>query len=182
MISLVRAREIASQVVDELWPYVEDIEVVGEVRRCRPVVGRLEFLMTPRIGAGRLDLWGVAHDQPNLFDEAFQRLVDAGKGYHYWEDDKQQRQWSDTWRRAYWEDAPVTFWSPSRPESWGMAMLLHTGPVAYVEMILGLLPDGVTLRNDVLYRNDTEVLVTPEEETVFRLIGIDPPSPHQRRG
>ena len=59
-IALERAQKIADQVIKRLSPYCKKIEVAGSVRRKRPWVNDIDFVLIPD------DLWNLHHEIKGL--------------------------------------------------------------------------------------------------------------------
>lgn len=56
MMKLERAQRIADQVISRLSPYCQRIEVAGSVRRKKPIVNDIDFVLVPS------DLWNLHHE------------------------------------------------------------------------------------------------------------------------
>jgi DNA polymerase/3'-5' exonuclease PolX len=77
----------------------------------------------------------------------------------------------------------------AQPDNWGLTLLVHTGSAAFSTATLarwkrlqGIGRDQPGSVDGRLVTRDRHVVPTPEEETVFRLLGMQPVPPERRSG
>ncbi len=172
------AEAIAAQVVTDLSPYCERIEVAGSVRRRKEQVGDIEIVAIPRYELGGLfathpvnTLWAYLEASTTY------RLI-KGKGPdgRYY-----QLVRPDT------DDVQIDLFI-AQEDNWGYILLLRTGSAAFGPAVLARWKHRQWMRaqdehgsvDGHLVTRAGEIVPTPDEETVFRLVGLDPVPPEER--
>jgi len=177
-VPLAEAARIAALVVADLAPYCERIEIAGSVRRRKEIVGDIELVAIPRYELGGLfathpvnALWAY------LEESTIYRLV-KGKG-----PDGRYYQLV----RPDMGDVQIDLFI-AQEDNWGYILLLRTGSAAFGPAVLARWKQRQWMRGSDehgsvdghLVTRAGEVVPTPDEETVFRLVGLEPVPPEER--
>lgn len=166
------AADIASKVMAKLRPNCERIEVAGSLRRMKSQVGDIELMIVPTEALyAQLDA-----------------LMDAGKIRHV-----APKRWGEKLRSFMMTttgsnplDVQFDLFLQPDPATWGVNMMIRTGCAEFSHRMVtkrgqgGLCPDCYTVKNAMVWDQDGAVVDTPEEADVFRLWGLDMPSPEER--
>lgn len=179
------ATALAWELVALLSPVCERIEIAGSLRRQRESIGDIELVCIPRYGAASRDLFNkVVSDGVNVLDLECDRLFTLGTiGKRY---DKHGRpRWGSGLKWATYRDVAVDLFPVIAPAQWGVDLLLRTGSAAFSRRFVtpvekgGLCPRGYFFEGGALWRWPTlgdgspaERVDTPEEEDVFRALGL----------
>jgi len=177
---LAEAERIAAALVADLEPYCARITLAGSVRRRKEVVGDIEFVAIPRYEPAGLfgdrtanTLWEHLHAR----DDAYRFVKgDSPDGRYY--------QLALPARPGLQVDLSL-----AREDNWGLTLLVRTGSAAFSTAMLarwkrvqGIGREGQGSVDGRLVTRDGRVIPTPEEETVFQLLGMRTVPPERRTG
>lgn len=159
------ALAVAEDLVSLLAPSCERIAIAGSLRRRKPEVGDIELVAIPR---ARYDLFGekIGYDDPTQGLDA----VFTKRGEKY--------------KQFTWQGMTVDLFLTT-PLQWGIILAIRTGPGDFSRKLVtprlygGFLPPGFRCEGGWLWREEQR-LGTPEEEDVFRLLGLAYIPPEQR--
>jgi DNA polymerase/3'-5' exonuclease PolX len=176
---LAEADEIASAIILDLLPVCERIQVAGSVRRRQERVGDIELVAIPRYEPA-----GLFGDQRT---NALWAHLHASGAYHFTKGDHPDGRYYQLALTAH-PDLQVDIFL-AQPENWGLTLLVRTGSAAFSTAILarwkrmqGLGREQPGSVNGRLVTRSGQVVPTPEEETIFHLLGMDPVEPERRTG
>lgn len=180
-LKLSRALPLAEKIKATLFPGCERIKEAGSLRRRRPFVGDIEFVIIPKLIPdvnAQLSLFGDPPKMVSALDILLERLIRDMDNFV--RGDKNGENWknfliSDV---AFNGDEQLIGLDLFLCEAanWGYIYALRTGPgnfnVKWVTQQYkgGLLPDRYSFRGGWLYK-DGHRKETPEEKDVFDLIG-----------
>lgn len=198
------ARAAAARIVADLAPYCERIEVAGSIRRGAETVGDVELVAIPRTQAQVLDLLGMPVGAPvDLLDE---RLNDLLRAHEISKRGTAKRAgaWGPRQKSIAWQVsaavpgfAPMLFVVPvdlfvALPTTWGAVLAIRTGPHEWSKRMVtaraagGLRPNHLKFEDGGLWAyegNQRRFVPTPEEEGLFRALGltyVEPGDRHER--
>lgn len=159
MLTLSEARREAVVILSELSPVCERCEIAGSIRRRKPNVKDIEIVCIPR----SRDLWGFA-DLVNRWE-----AIKGSPAGRY----TQRRLPSGVILDLFMADRV----------NYGTILLIRTGDADFSKHVAGLLlPEAGFRQRDGYVRKDGVIVPTPEEEDVFRLIGLPFIPPEDREG
>lgn len=165
----------------EVWiaPACERVQVVGSVRRGKPVVGDLELVVIPR---RTTDLFGAPVGSE--LDSLLEGLVADGRLRRH----PTKPAYGERLKRFLLHEpwnVQVELWSADR-DNWGDIVTIRTGSSAFSRLLMtarehgGLMPAGMRQSGGYLWRG-SERLSCPEECDYFGALGIDQvPDPETR--
>jgi DNA polymerase/3'-5' exonuclease PolX len=174
---LPEAARIAAAIAADLAPYCDRIQIAGSVRRRKEVVGDIEMVAIPRYAPAGL----FGDCTANLLWEH----LHASDAYRFAKGDHPAG-------RYYQLALPIHAGMQldlflAQPDNWGLTLLVRTGSAAFSTAMLARwkrrqgigrdLPGSVDGR---LVTREGQVVPTPEEETVFQLLGMQPVPPERR--
>lgn len=164
------ARALALGVVDLLRPLCDRIEVAGSVRRQKAEVGDVEIVCIPK---AQFDLVGQAYRTDKDIEHA---LYQAGLQF---------RKNGPKFKQFDVGDGRCDLFLTT-PEQWGVIFTLRTGSAEFSHRLVmpkalgGMLPGYLRVQEGRLVHVDGQVLETPEEEDVFRALGLSWVAPEMR--
>jgi len=175
--SLAEAEQIAAAIVADLAPFCERIAIAGSVRRKREMVGDIELVAIPCLEAA-----GLFGDRTtNLL---WQHLH-AGDTYRFTKGDHQDGRYYQLRLPAY-NDLQVDLFL-AQADNWGVMLLVRTGSADFSTAILarwkrlqGIGREQPGSVDGRLVTRVGQVVPTPEEETIFELLGVEPIAPELR--
>lgn len=168
---------IASVLVADLAPFCARIEVAGSVRRRKEMVGDVELVAIPR------------YEPAGLFGDcaanALWEHLHADRAYRFTKGDRPDGRYYQLALPAHGGVQVDLFLA--RPDNWGLTLLVRTGSAHFSAAILarwkrlqGIGRDGQGSVDGRLVTRDGRAIPTPEEDTVFRLLGMQPVAPERR--
>jgi DNA polymerase/3'-5' exonuclease PolX len=176
---LQEAESIARAIVADLLPCCGRIDVAGSVRRRKELVGDIELVAIPRYTAA-----GLFGDR--RANALWEHLHSSG-AYRFTKGDNPEGRYYQLALPAH-ADLQVDLFL-AQPDNWGLTLLVRTGSAEFSTAILarwkkvqGIGRDAAGSIDGRLVTRDGAVVPTPEEETVFSLVGLAPIPPECRTG
>ncbi|MBW2560817.1 MAG: hypothetical protein JRE40_08180 [Deltaproteobacteria bacterium] len=154
-ISLERAEKIAAEVVKRLSPYCQKIEVAGSVRRKKPWVRDIDFVLIPS------DLWNLQHE-----------IMGMG----------QVRMSGNKLMRVMVGSTQVDIYFAS-PETWAMLLLIRTGSAENNIRLATLAKKKgwhLAASGDGLFNEDGERIAGDTEISIYNALGLRWQRPEER--
>lgn len=173
-ISLSEAEARAAEIVKELSPYCERIEIAGSIRRRKPEVGDIEIVAIPKPWN---DLLG--QPMPLQRDHALNyvdwrriggTLIKGGNKF-------KQIEMAD--------GLCLDLFIVTPPAQWGVIFLIRTGSEDFSHKLVksrqsgGLMPSNLKCKDGSIWHG-MNILPTPEERDVFKVLGLAWISPENR--
>ena len=166
------AADIAGKVIAKLRPNCTRIEVAGSLRRMKSQVGDIELMIVPTEALyaqldALLEAGKIRHTGPKLWGEKL-------------------RSFNMTTTGSNPLNVQFDLFLQPDPATWGINMMIRTGCSEFSTRMVtkrsigGLCPDCYTVKNALVWDQDGVALDTPEEADVFRLWGLEMPSPEER--
>jgi len=205
-ITYTRAEAIAADITALLWPFVEQIEIAGSIRRRKPVVSDIELVCIPRIERTATDLFGNAFVETDFLHSACERYTANGTFAHRL-DKNGRRSFGERYKRLLHVESGIALdlFSVKAPAQWGVVFAIRTGSAEFTQrfvtsqLIGGALPACMLVRDGCLYCHvngadlpvDSEArrkypagwlveIPTPTEREFFDAIGMDWVEPEAR--
>jgi DNA polymerase/3'-5' exonuclease PolX len=193
--SLGEATEIACGIVSELDPACDRIEVAGSIRRKRLEVGDIEIVVQPKMKiAGQQTLFGLTEGKRvSMLRHHLEVMIAEGHLMKHPTDPKMGERYMKLWRPI--PDATsnningisVDIFAVLPPANWGVIFTLRTGGKEFnLWIVEQARKKGLVFREGQLLKGTWEVRC-PEEQDVFKAIGIPwipplyrSPGPEQR--
>ena len=177
---LAEAERIAAALVADLEPHCARIAVAGSVRRRKEQVGDIELVAIPRYAPA-----GLFGDRTtNLLWERLHARADA---YRFVKGDHPDGRYYQLALPAQ-PGLQVDLFL-AQEDNWGLTLLVRTGSAAFSTAMLarwkrlqGIGREGQGSVDGRLVTRAGAVVPTPEEETVFHLLGMRPVPPERRTG
>ena len=174
---LVRANALARSVIAELGRGCERIEIAGSIRRCKEDVGDIELVAIPKRPEG---LFGPGEGQ-GLIDAIIHALV---------LEDRLIRAKNGPRCKQFWitkHEMKLDLFL-CEPSTWGVIFAIRTGSADFSKRLVthrshgGMLPDALDIKDGRLWDRDRNLLLdTPEEQDLFRAIGMTWVQPRDRQ-
>lgn len=160
---------MAQHIAEAIGPYCERLEIAGSLRRHRPMVGDIEIVALPKLTT---DLFGeplpdALTPLDHFLESKRVKLIKNGQRF----------------KQFAYAGVSVDLWLPESAAHWGTILTIRTGSH---DFNLWLMKErqhrsGVMFSDGRLYDRRTGLVVdTPEEEDVFRLLGMDFVPPAER--
>jgi len=176
---LAEAERIASALVADLEPYCARIAIAGSVRRRKEQVGDIEFVAIPR------------YEPAGLFGDrtanALWEHLHTSDAYRFTKGDHPDGRYYQLALPAQ-PDLQVDLFL-AREDNWGLTLLVRTGSAAFSAAMLarwkrvqGIGREQPGSVDGRLVTRDGRVVPTPEEATVFQLLGMRPVPAERRTG
>jgi len=174
-IPLSQAQALAEDFLTAIRPLCERAEVAGSVRRGKAEVGDVEIVVQPRVARVQVGLFEDMTEERDLLETDF-----------LWE----------AWGKVL-KDGPrfkqiftphgvaLDVFIVRPPAQFGLIYLIRTGPADFSKWMVtprsrgGALPPGLVVRNGAIWRG-LELIPTPTEADVFRVLGLEPIPPAER--
>ena len=178
------ALEVAQEAITLLAPACTRLEIAGSIRRGRPEVGDIELVAVPRVHAEQADLFGEHTVEVDELHDLAAQLLLAGTLAHR-RDGRSRAAYGRRFKRLTFRGVALDLFSVVEPSQWGVIFLLRTGPAAFSKRLVtprhfgGCLPLGFQVKDGAL-RNGSELVPTPEEADVFRVLRAPWIAPEQR--
>jgi DNA polymerase/3'-5' exonuclease PolX len=162
-IPLAEARAIANDVITQLGPHCFRILVAGSIRRGKPTIGDIEVVCLPR-----------PYEKSPLFCTGIAAVINQ------WEKIKGELPCRYTQRRLP-SGMKLDLFMPD-PQGFGLQLAIRTGSAAWCKEVLApaWVRAGYRLEGGILRRADGAGVPTPDEHTLFRLIGLGWVAPMNR--
>jgi len=205
-VALAEARARAEALVAMMRPHCERCEVAGSVRRGKAEVKDIEIVAVPkweeRVSGS--DLFGAERVKTNLLFEWAQGAQQSGlvewikpgtPAIVPWMIDPNGKYWRALARRPREPLTSATMKLDlflARPENFGLIFLIRTGPAEFSQKLVtqkckgGWMPDWMRVQDGRLWQDkdphkDGEPIFTPDEESVFKAIGMGFVEPGERK-
>lgn len=165
MTHIMMARAAAQTVIEMIDVYCERVEIAGSVRRGKTDVKDVEIVLIPR--AGWLEHLDV--------------LVEAGVIAKAPYGANGQHRWGTKYRGLVYDGVRIELFAADA-DNWGYILWLRTGPGDANEYVMKQLKaqgSSLSARGGYWWRGD-ERMATPDEDSVFALLGIEPIPPASR--
>lgn len=174
------AKALADDLVKQLAPFCERIEIAGSIRRQKEVIGDIELVAIPRTETmmGQLDLFGgqTSGMTVSRLDGALDQLVRQGaitNTVPFVLKKTAMPAWGEKYKK-YWfyhdhEWVQVDLFIAT-PEQWGAILCIRTGPREFSQALVAYIRTETPYEQGEGYlkRKDTGAIVaTPEEEDYF---------------
>ncbi len=161
---LAEARKIAEQVLEEMKPHCERIEIAGSIRRKKATIGDIEIVAIPKP-------YSVG-----IFEDGLAKIVNK------WTKVKEEMVYGQVkyTQRILPQGIKLDIFFVT-PENWGSQLGIRTGSIAYVRDILayGWSKNGYKSEGGFLVQDGIRYDV-PEEKDVFRMSGVKYVEPEER--
>lgn len=166
---LAEVEAIAAEIVADLEPVCARVAVAGSIRRRKEMVGDIEIVVIPRYEP--VGLFGDM--QANAL---WAHLHDAGERYRFVKGDKSDGRYYQLALPAH-DDLQLDLFL-AQPDNWGWILLMRTGSATFSAGVLGEWKRRRGLGKDQpgsidgrLVDRAGQGILTPDEETVFALVG-----------
>jgi DNA polymerase/3'-5' exonuclease PolX len=175
---LADAARIAAAMLDDLAPVCTRIAVAGSVRREKGMVGDIEL-----VAIARLEPAGLFGDHTS---NCLWRHLHESDAYRFTKGDNPDGRYYQLALRGQ-GDLQVDLFL-AQPDNWGLTLLVRTGSAEFSTAILARWkrvqgigyeqPGSVDGR---LVTRDGRIVPTPDEETIFRMLGLPVIAPGLRQ-
>jgi len=178
------ASKVAAEMVLEIAPYCEKLQVAGSVRRCKRYVGDVEILYVPYFAKKKRGLFPGADVDVDLAEPLLNSLVEAkilskrlnAKGTPMWGDKNKFAVHVAT-------GIPIDFFATTL-ENWWVSLVVRTGSrETCMKLTNGANNLGRSLKVSgcgVMDERTDEMLIAHSEEDVFRFCGQKYVAPEYR--
>lgn len=173
-IPLAEAQTIADAFVLAVLPFCEQAEVAGSVRRGKAEVGDIEIVLQPRLEPV-YDLFGAPAGHRDSLQgfvwSAWGQLVKNGPRFK---------------QILTPQGVMLDVFIVRPPAQFGLIYLIRTGPAEFSRWVVtpqdkgGALPSHLRVRDGAIWDGD-DIVPTPTEADVFRVLGLDFIPPAERR-
>lgn len=159
---------VARQLLAELRPCCERIDVAGSFRRQKPLVGDLEIIAIPM---QQLNLFGDPGDVTEV-DVWLANAITSGKVHVLANGPKQKK---FVWVQ---HQVQVDMYLQPDPRTWGVNMVLRTGPDRFCRWLVtsrdkgGARPPSLSMREALVYSGVDVVVDTDSEEKFLSAWGL----------
>lgn len=150
---LTEAKPIAEKLKALLEPYCDNCEIAGSIRRKNEFVGDIELCIVIK---------------PNHYNKLFNylglHLLKLNKDFRYMKN-------GDKYKQFMYEGVKVDLFI-AQPDNWGLIFMIRTGSADFSKLMLQrwkYATKGGYSEEGYLYTKDGTKVLTPDEETVFRL-------------
>ncbi|HID85701.1 MAG TPA: hypothetical protein EYP54_11505 [Anaerolineales bacterium] len=172
-IPLAQAHALAEDFITAIYPFCERAEVAGSVRRGQAELGDIEIVAQP-LTRPVMGLFGPMGETDALLDfpwHTWGRLVKNGPRY----------------KQIFTpQGVALDVFIVRPPAQFGLVFLIRTGPADFSRWVVtprrkgGGLPSHLRVRDGAIWQGN-EVIPTPTEADVFRVLGLDPIPPAERK-
>lgn len=172
---LARAAQVAEDVVAELAPSCEQIEIAGSIRRRVDWVKDIEIVAIPKV---RVDLFGEPMDEPSALDLEVERLIVA-KRLEPREPRRMGRRYKSL--RVVRSQLPLDLFIVQPPAQWGAIFAIRTGPAEYSQhLVTACQKRGLRCTQGHLETLAGRTVETPTEHGFIVACGLEPVPPERR--
>jgi DNA polymerase/3'-5' exonuclease PolX len=190
-----QALEIARELIELFAPVADRLEIAGSVRRLKPAnIKDVELCLIPKTEEIQADLFA---SETAVFRNLQYELALELRAQGILRDrlDSLGRPaFGARFQRCIYKEIPVDLFCVLPPAQWGIKLLLATGPKEFNLKLVnpqpsGFLPEGCYLQDGALYRRqlaeggihlEDRLIPTPEEQDVFRALGLPYQAPEHR--
>ena len=197
----VPAREvapIAKRFVALIEPFCDRLVVAGSLRRRLPFCGDIEVVAIPKVVSVETktpELFGdriEVTEVDSLHERLTELLADGTVQKRMLGEDGTTTRWGPRTKYLLFEDRPIDLFATTA-DLWGWTLVIRTGPAEFSRQIVqprglktkdrraGLLSPHLTVDGGLHSRMSGQLIPTPEESDVFRVLGIDYREPWERR-
>lgn len=182
-IPLAEAEQIADEVVGVLQDYAVRVEVLGSIRRRKPLVGDIEILYEPKLEE-QTDLLGEPTTPRNLTYEVIRRW--RNQVIYDRLDKNGSPAFGERYQRVLYRGVPLDLFACLPPAHWGVLKVIRTGSADFNRRIVtsvahgGLLPMGMSVLQGQLFDRN-RVIDVPTEEAFFEAIDMRFVAPEDRK-
>lgn len=167
---------LALHVLGFLMEYCERVAIAGSIRRGKPMVRDIELVVQAREG---------------VLDRRCDELLRLGVFTKRTKSNGALLSWGSRYKAAWYADVPVDIFIVLPDRQWGPTMLIRTGPGDANRVLVtqqgirngddnyGILPKVMRFSEGRIWAH-TLAMNTPEEEDVFRCVGLPWIAPHKR--
>lgn len=173
-LTLDQAEQLAAKLVKLLEPVCERVEVAGSIRRKKPDIGDVEIVCIPKVL-----MTGLFGEK--VYNVTAIYLVLNKHDYHPMKGGEKYI--------AAMKDGTQYDLFIATPDTWGCIFTIRTGSAAFTKRLVtqkawgGLCPFEYYFSEGRIVNRKTGALMdTPEEDDVFRLLGIEFMPPESRLG
>lgn len=172
-IQLLKAENIAGEVVTLLAPMCQRIEIAGSIRRRKPEVGDIEIVAIPRMIPDKNIFGEVVGEHSALDDLDFTmlgRVIKNGSKYKQVELNG---------------GIGLDLFIVTPPAQWGVLFMIRTGSADFSHRMVtqknkrGALPSNCKVEHGAVWRNGG-IIPMPEEEDYFKICGMAIVPPEER--
>jgi|SRR5581483_2720038 len=187
-IPLAEGQRIAWEVRELITAACDRILTVGSVRRGVPTVKDVELLVEPHYETRTSDLFGGASSF-NALEERCAQLRDDGVFIAR----EINAAWGQRLKRFAYAGVQTELFIVLPPSQWGLASVIRTGPADFSHQVVtpkgercagtgrpGLRPRDLVMHDQGFYRG-IRLVETPDEQSVFDLLGLPYLEPEKRR-
>jgi DNA polymerase/3'-5' exonuclease PolX len=182
------AKAIAERLVTRMEPFCRRVQIAGSIRRGRQEVKDIEIVAVPEWGESSLGLFLDGGEKINKLlqwafdDESFGDLTWIKPGTQEvipWAPKRDGKYWRALLREGIKLDLFLT-----TEEQWGLIYLIRTGSAEFSQGVMTYVKHQTyyRIKDGTLLDGEGEVLPTPEEDEVFRLLRLDYVEPGGRCG
>lgn len=177
---LKNAQRIAEEFCRRIAPYCDRVQIAGSVRRESAQVKDVEIVCIPATRLMRPAGSMFEEDGQPLYPFLDQAVKESGSCLAK---DEAMPRWGERYRRLIYthpawqtDNRIVIDLFLTIPGSWGLILALRTGPADFSKLLVtqrskaGLLPDDCQVSGGYVYRGNSPVPLT-EEEQFFKLLG-----------
>jgi len=175
-VPLATARLLAEEVIGVLEGTATRIEIAGSIRRQAMSVGDIELVVVPDFEQVPCGLFGETRPVDRHFQRV-QELLEQGFLTHRL-DVNGRPACGPRYQRLSYEGLGLDLFCVQPPAQFGLIKALRTGPAEFSKALVtkkfagGLLPYGMQVEDGrILDRGHP--IDTPEEEDVFRVLGLN---------
>ena len=172
-IPLAIAEQLAERIASELTPHVQRLQVVGSIRRRRPMVGDIEMVAEP------LELRDMFGSPSGIYDVGRIREVLNKRVGRVARGGLRLMKVVDVYRMI---GVSLDLFLVHPPAQWGSIVAIRTGPKNFSQWcVTRMRRRGYRHRDGHAVIEDTgELIPTPTEEDFFRIAGVGYLEPWER--
>ena len=172
---LEHAKQLADQLLDELAPACERIEIAGGIRRQKPECHDIELVAIPKLMTS-LDIFGEVAGQRNMLNEFI-----GANGYVCEKN-------GDRYKKIiYTPEINCDLFIVLKPAQWGVIFVIRTGSAEFSKRIVtqrkygGSLPSDCKVKDGGVYNAAGQLIPMPEEMEFLNFLGLGWIEPSKRK-